>query len=107
MSYKVEFINSAKENLKNIALTIIDLSNDKQIAKNYINGIKEKVNILKDFPETGLFVKDRNLISKEYRFLTYKKYIIFYTVDKSVNTVYVRAIINLRTSYTRALRDIL
>lgn len=45
MSYKVEFINSAKENLKKIALTIIDLSGNKQMAKNHINEIKEKVNI--------------------------------------------------------------
>ena len=107
MSYKVEFTSVAIDNLRNITLTILDLSNDKQIAINYVKGIKEKTDILKDFPEIGPIVKDRNLISKGYRFLTYKKYVIFYSVNKDIETVYIHTIINSRMNYTKALREIL
>lgn len=107
MSYKVIFTSKAIDDLRNITLTIIDLSSDKEIARNYVNGIKEKTEILKKFPESGPLARDRNLISKGYRFLTYKKYVIFYGVNKKTKTVYINAIINSRMNYTKALRDII
>lgn len=107
MSYKVKFTSLAIDDLRNIALTILDLSSDKQTANDYVNGIKEKAEILKAFPECGPLVKDRNLISKDYRFLTYKKYVIFYSVNKKEKTVYVHTIINSRMNYKKALKDII
>lgn len=107
MSYKVKFTSLAIDNLRNITLTILDLSSDKQTATNYVNGIKEKTEILKAFPEYGLLVKDRNLISKDYRFLTYKKYVILYSVNEKEKTAYIHTIINSRMNYTKALKDII
>ena len=50
-----------------------------------------------------ILTPDRNLISKGYRFLVYKKYVIFYSVNKDIKTVYIHTINN----YTKGLRRML
>ena len=104
MSFKVKFTETAKEDLRNIALYIAEISGEKEIAINFVNELRKKTKILEDFPESGSLPSDRVMINAGYRFLIHKDYLIFYHYDQKAETSYILAIFNAKRDYTRVMR---
>ena len=106
MKYSIDFTDTAKSDLRNIAVFIAEQAKDKEIAKNFVKDLSEQCLPLRDFPQIGATPKDRMLASYGYRFLVYKEYLIFYTTDESNEKVYIQAIFNAKKDYTRVLKKI-
>ena len=67
MSYKIRFTDTAKDDLRNIAVYIAEQSKDKSIAVNFVNELREKTKILASFPEIGSIPDDKVMKSMGYR----------------------------------------
>ncbi len=104
MSYKIEFTQTAKEDLRKIALYIVEESKEISIALQFVEELQNGVEQLKRFPLSGAYPKDRVLRSFGYRFLVHKDYLTFYTVDEEKKVVYIEAVFNSKKDYTRVLR---
>lgn len=104
MSYQIVFTDTAREDLRTLAFHIADLSKDKELAKRFVRELQETCRILESFPESGALPRDRILKSIGYRFLVYKDYLIFYTVDKENQQVCVMAIFHGKHDYMRVMR---
>jgi len=70
MSYQVKFTDTAKEDLRNIAIYIAEQSKNKTLAVNFVNELREKTKILESFPEIGSLPNDNVMKSMGYRFRT-------------------------------------
>lgn len=104
MSFKIKFTATAKEDLRNIALYIAEISGEKSVAINFVNELRNKTKILEDFPESGSLPSDRVMISSGYRFLVHKDYLIFYRFDHDENTSYILAVFNAKRDYTKVMQ---
>ena len=107
MSCHVVFTDTAKADLRNIALNIADFSKDKNLAIRFIKEIQDKTKILEQFPESGAIPRDRLLKSNGYRFLAYKDYLLFYLYEKEEQTAYVMAVFNGKQDYMRVMKKYL
>lgn len=103
---KIVFTDTAKSDLRNIALYLADLSKDKNLAIRFVKELREKTRILEQFPESGAIPADRVLKSSGYRFLVHKNYLLFYLYEKEANTVYVMAIFNGKRDYLRFMKKV-
>lgn len=104
MSFKIKFTDTAKEDLRNIAIYIAEQSKDKKIAIDFVNELREKTKILETFPECGAIPDDRIMKNSNYRFLVCKEYLIFYYYGSEDNTSYVLAVFNSKRDYSRVMR---
>lgn len=104
MKYEVLLTDTAKSDLREIAVRIAEESQNKELAKRFVGEISAQCSTLTDFPLRGSVPKDRTLASLGYRFLVYKEYLIFYSVDEPVSKVYVLAVFNAKKDYTRVLK---
>ena len=107
MSYQVKFTDTAKEDLRNIAIYIAEQSKEKNLAVNFVNELREKTKILESFPEIGSLPNDNVMKSMGYRFLVHKEYLIFYYYDAKQETSYILAVFHSRRDYTRVMRKFL
>lgn len=107
MSCKVVFTDTAKLDLRDIAVYLADLSKDKNLAVRFVLELREKTKILEQFPECGSIPRDRVLKSSGYRFLTHKEHLLFYLYDKEANTVYILAVFNGKRDYMRVMKRFL
>ena len=107
MSYKILFTDAVKEDLREIAFHIAVISKDKELAKRFVLELQDNCRILGTFPESGALPRDRILKSAGYRFLVYKDYLTFYTVDKENSLVHIMAIFNGKKDYMRVMRKYL
>lgn len=104
MIYTVIFTDTAKQDLRDIALWIADKSKDIETARHFVNELRENCKRLNQFPSTGALPRDRILKSLGYRFIPYKEYLVFYLTDEKSKTVTVMAIFNARQDYMRVMR---
>lgn len=104
MSCQIKFTDTAKSDLREIAFYIAEQSKDKEIAKRFVEELRERCKILEDFPESGSIPRDRVLKSNGYRFLVHKDYLIFYSYNKSENTAYILAVFNSKRDYFRVMK---
>lgn len=104
MSCKVRFTDTAKEDLRNIAMYITEQSKDKNIAIRFVNELRSKCKILEQFPESGAIPRDRVLKSLGYRFLIHKEYLIFYSYHSEESSAYVLAVFNAKRDYRRVMK---
>lgn len=104
MSFKIKFTATAKEDLRNIALYIAEISGEKSVAINFVNELRNKTKILEDFPESGSLPSDRVMLSSGYRFLVHKDHLIFYRFDHDENTSYILAVFNAKRDYTKVMQ---
>lgn len=104
MSCKIVFTDTAKSDLREIALYIADLTKDKSRAVRFVKDLQEQSRILEQFPESGSIPKDRILKSNGYRFLVYKEHLLFYQYQKDENTAYIMAIFNGKRDYMRVMK---
>lgn len=107
MNCSVLFTDTAKADLREIALRIADLTGDKSIAIGFVRELQERTRILEQFPESGGIPRDRVLKSSGYRFLAYKDYLMFYQYKKEENRVYIMAVFHGKRDYMRVMRKYL
>jgi len=107
MSCKIIFTDTAKSDLREIAIYIAERAKDKDIAIRFVKELQEVTRHLEDFPESGAVPRDRILKSMGYRFLSHKDYLLFYLYDESQKTVYVMAIFNGKRDYMRVMKKFL
>lgn len=104
MKYKVILTDTAKQDLREIALYIAEESKDKEIAKAFVNELREKTKKLQEYPNRGSLPDDRVLKALGYKFLVHKEYLLFYLTDEADKKVYVMAIFNCKKDYMRVLK---
>ena len=85
MSYTIVISDTAKEDLREIAVWLAKQSKDIDVAKYFVNELRDRCNELKDFPSIGSFPRDYVLKSLGYRFVTHKDYLIFILLMKEIN----------------------
>ena len=107
MSCKIVFTDTAKSDLREIALYIADRAKDRNLAIRFVKELQEKTNLLIQYPESGAVPRDRVLKSNGYRFLAHKDYLLFYHFDKAENIVYVMAVLNGKRDYMRVMKKFL
>lgn len=106
MKYRIEFTDTAKSDLRNIAVYIAEQTKDKETAKKFVKELSERCLPLEDFPQMGAVPKDRILVSYGYRFIVHNEYLIFYSADEPKKTVYIQAIFNAKKDYMRVFKRI-
>lgn len=104
MNDTVKFTDTAKADLREIAFYIAEQSQNKEIARHFIQELQEQCNVLESFPESGVLPKDRVLKSNGFRFLVHKDYLIFYLYNSPEKTVNIMAIFNSKQNYMRVMR---
>lgn len=104
MSCKIVFTETAKSDLREIALSLADLTKDRERAVDLVKGLQAQTRILEQFPESGAIPKDRVLKSSGYRFLVYRDYLLFYLYQKAENTAYIMAVFNGKRDYLRVMK---
>ena len=104
MSCHIKFTDTAKSDLREIAFYIAEQSKDKEIAKRFLEELRERCKILENFPESGSIPRDRVLKSNGYRFLVHKDCLIFYSYNKNENTAYILAVFNSKRDYFRVMK---
>ena len=107
MNCQIVLTDTAKSDLRDIAVNIADFSKDKELAIRFVKELQEKTKILEQFPESGALPRDRVLKSNGYRFLVHKDYLLFYQYEKDENKAYVMAIFNGKRDYMRVMKKFL
>lgn len=107
MSCQIVFTDTAKSDLREIAISIAELAKDKNIAIRYVKELQESTRVLETFPESGAIPRDRILKSSGYRFLTHKDYLLFYLYEKAENRVYIMAVFHGKRDYMRVMKKYL
>ena len=104
MSYTVRFTETAKNDLREIAFYIAEVSQEVSVAKGFVLELRAACHRLTELPGQGALPKDRILRSMGYRYLTYKGYLIFYMTDEPAHIVDIMAIFHEKQDYIRVMR---
>ena len=104
MNYHVVLTETARQDLREIAYDIAAGTQDKSVAKRFVNELREETKQLEIFPNAGALPKDRILKALGYRFIVVKDYLLFYLVDEQQKKVFVMAIFNGKRDYMRVMR---
>lgn len=105
MSWQMIMTDTAKSDLREIALWIYEQSGDADPAASFVSVLREKCRLLETQPESGAVPKDYVLKSLGYRYLTYKHYLIFYLAEPSDKKVYIHAFFNEKMDYFRVIKN--
>lgn len=104
MSYRVLVTDTAKQDLREIPLYILEESGSAETAKRFVTELRNACQKLTDFPNAGALPKDRILVSLGFRYIPHKDYLIFYSVDEAQKTVHILAFFNSKKDYMRVMR---
>lgn len=104
MSWQVIMTDTAKSDLREIALWIYEQSGEPDTAISFVTALRDKCRSLELQPESGAVPKDYVLKSLGYRYLIYKHYLVFYLTDISEKKVYIHAFFNEKLDYFRYKR---
>ena len=104
MSWQVIMTDTAKNDLREIALWIYEQSGEPDAAVSFVTALRDKCHILESQPESGAVPKDYVLRSLGYRYLIYKHYLVFYLTAISEKRVYIYAFFNEKLDYFRYMR---
>ncbi len=104
MSCRIEFTDTANQDLREIAFYIAEQAKEKTVAIRFIKELQEKCKMLADFPESGAIPRDRMMKSAGYRFLVHGDHLIFYKYEASENVVYILAVFNAKRDYMKVMR---
>ena len=102
--WQVIMTDTAKNDLREIALGIYELSGDSDTAVRLVTELQDKCAVLKSQPESGTIPRDYVLKAMGYRFLVHKHYLVFYLTDPSEHNVYIHAFFNEKLDYFRYMR---
>jgi addiction module RelE/StbE family toxin len=106
MRYLIIFTDTAKCDLRDIAIYIAEQSKNKDIAKAFVKELTDQCARLEEHPLIGALPNDRVLLSSGYRFLVHKEYLIFYSIDEPNKKVYIQAVFNAKKDYTRVFKKL-
>ena len=100
MNHKIEFYETSLKDLDEIYNYVLLNSFDIVTARNFVLDIVDYCKILNDNPLLG---KELYLLEEKtkYRYLVYKKYLIFYVLKDKIPNIY--RIINSRRDYIKIL----
>ena len=101
---KVIMTDTAKSDLREIALGIVELSGDAETAARFVMELQGACSILESQPESGAVPRDYIMKAMGYRFLIHKHYLVFYLTDAAAEAVYIHAIFNEKLDYFRYMR---
>lgn len=101
MNYTIKMSDTAKQDLRDIAMWLFRKTNDIELSKKFVNELRDSCKTLNLFPKAGAFPKDRVMSSQGYRYISYKEYLIFYLIDDEKLTVIIMAIIRENRDYMR------
>ena len=104
MNWNVIMTDTAKRDLREIALYIYEQSGDLESAVSFVTELQEQCLALTSFPERGAIPKDYVLKALGYRYLVYKHFLVFYLMDASEQSVYIHAFFNEKQDYFRYMR---
>ena len=96
--------DTAKSDLREIALGIYDVSKVSDTAVNFVMDLEEACSILNSQPESGAIPKDYVLKAIGYRFLVHKHYLVFYVTKPDEKAVYIHTVFNEKPDYFRYMR---
>lgn len=104
MTSKIVFTDTAKSDLRELAVYLAEISKDRDLAIRFVKRLQEKTKVLEDFPQSGAVPRDRVLKSNGYRYFVHDDYLIFYHVDEEKNVVYILSVFNSKRDYMRVMR---
>lgn len=107
MKCRVVFTDTAKSDLREIAMYLAEQTKDKQFTIRFVKDLQKEAKILEAFPESGAIPRDYILKCSGYRFLTYKDYLLFYQYEKNESKAYVLAVFHGKRDYLRVMRKFL
>lgn len=99
MAYRIVRTAKADEQLRDIVLYRAEVAGNAEAALEFLDRLKQKIDRLADFPESGSFPRYGALRARGYRVLIAEKHLVFYKVDKERKMVIVYAIIDGRRDY--------
>jgi len=102
--WQIIMTDTAKGDLREIALGIYEISKDPDTAVHFVTELEDRCGILGSQPESGAVPKDYVLKALGYRFLVYKHYLVFYITDPEEKTVTIHAVFNEKLDYFRYMR---
>ena len=102
VSYAVEILASAQNELEDIALLYLMLSG-LESAENIMNKILDAVDRLSRFPLSGPYIRDAELRDAGYHFLVIERYILIYRLIN--DQVFVYHIFDGRSDYLSLFRN--
>lgn len=104
IKWQVLMTDTAKQDLREIALNIYEQSEDLDTAVSFVTAHQEQSLALESYPERGAVPKDYVLKALGYRYLVYKHYLTFYLMEASKQNVYIHAFFNEKQDYFRYMR---
>ncbi|EJU28624.1 type II toxin-antitoxin system RelE/ParE family toxin [Selenomonas sp. CM52] len=99
MAYRIVRTAKADEQLRDIVLYRAEVAGNAEAALEFLDRLKQKIDRLADFPESGSFPRYGALRARGYRVLIAEKHLVFYKVDKERKMVIVYAIVDGRRDY--------
>ena len=101
MNWQIVITDTAKSDLRDIALAIYEKSRDIDTALHFVDELEQKCLDLQNFPERGAIPKDYFLKAMGYRYSVYKHYLILYTTDTDISKVFIHAVFHEKLDYFR------
>ena len=99
MAYQIVRTAKADEQLRDIVLYRAEVAGNAEAALEFLDRLKQKIDRLADFPESGSFPRYGALRARGYRVLIAEKHLVFYKVDEERRMVIVYAIVDGRRDY--------
>lgn len=103
--YSLIFTETARRDYIDIAKYIAKESSYADIAVKYVLRLQKETERLKEFPNIGIFPKDRFLLSVGYRALICDDYLTFYKVLEEEKKVVIHKVVNGKRDYKHFLRN--
>lgn len=100
------FTETARQNYLDIGRYIDEESKSIDVAIKFIQKLQKETERLQNFPNSGIFPKDRFLLSVGYRFLVCSDYLIFYKTNEAEKKVIIHAVVNGKRDYKKFLKKI-
>ena len=107
MKYSLNITDTAKSDLREIAIYIAEQSQSKDVALKFLDELLACCNRLIDFPQSGAYPKDYVLKNLGYRYLVHGDYLVFYTLDDNAYIANIVAIFNSKKDYMRVLKTLI
>ncbi len=103
MRYRVMRTDRFDEQLRNIIFYIADDSGSIDIALRVLDRIERAIDVLREFPNSGVVPRYATLRRQGYRVLVIERHLVFYKVDKEQATVTLYAVFDARQEYKNLL----
>ena len=101
--YELVYLPVAKSDIENIVLYISKKLSSPKTALNLLDAFEQAANALKVFPYAHEVYKFSKPLSKEYRYVTVKNYIIFYTVFEDKKVVEIRRVLYGKMDFSKII----